>query len=299
MTTVLNGRFVNIEGINYNFDYAMLPETGQRGTETSYTFYRAVTDHDPEKPRPIEWIRVKMAENNYVTYRPVRPFDLTVDPVAQFVVFTDFESADKRRKFKHLRTLREKNPGSWPADPTQRETLIATQPNLEVINNTFGERGTIDRTITETGSEQEKNEVEPDKTKLEPDKTNARPDERKSPESKTDMDTKRNTNAEAAREHYRQRSSRRYHSQTGGQQHLQQMEPHRTFGLPSPDLATLLPYPGTSQHREHANKRHSLDRSLEWPTASPDGTPERTRKVPDRPWMQPRYLTDYDGAHNY
>lgn len=421
MPAILSNTFIQVEGLNYNFDYIMVPRAGK----TTYNFYAAAIGYDNKKPRPVDWICVKMSENNYVVYSPIQPFILAADPVAQFVTFADYEPADKRAKFKKVKTLMEISPGIWPATPTPGQALIATQMDVDAIARIMEEQEEAARIEQEKKTAEEKKaadekkaaedrkaaeekeklpvvnleetiqkvlntaldkvmtakkETEKNESLAKIDKMNpvkkeepksedqirrevaaeyeerARrqrndedyrrrqryyrsPDRRryddlrsstreKSPEKKskeTEMmeliqkgfDKLANSKpAEPEPETTEQKILRQQQQQLAllqqqqqqiqmQQQQLHQMKPHRMFGVPSPDLATLLPYPGTSQqHRGPNKKRNSLDRSLEWSSASPEVTPERTRKVStqQQPWMQPRYPPDdqrYDGAYNY
>ena len=422
MPAILSNTFVNVEGLNYNFDYIMVPRAGK----TTYNFYAAAVGYDNKKPRPADWICVKMSADNYIVYSPVQPFILAADPVAQLVTFADYEPADKRAKFKKVKTLMEISPGIWPATPTPGQALIATQLDIDAIARIMEEQEeaaqqekkaaeekkvaeekkiaeekkaaeekkkvpivkpidleetikkvldtALDKVMT-VKKETEKNESLTKLDKMNPVKKEEPKSEdqiRKEVAAEYEERARRQRNDEDYRRrqrYYRSPDRRRYDDHRSStrekspekksketemmelirqgfdklanskptepepetteqkilrqqqqqlallqqqqqqiqmqQQQLHQMKPHRMFGVPSPDLATLLPYPGTSQQYRGANKkRHSLDRSLEWSTASPEVTPERTRKVSaqQQPWMQPRYQPDdqrYDGPYNY
>ncbi len=135
----------------YNFEYIIRPVEKSDKTIDWLDFYMAVPNWDADKlHRPADWLNIKMAEKLYVTYRPIQPFDLTVDPVSKFVTFTDYEPADKRPKFKQLRTLREISPGSWPASPTPDETLIATQLDVAAIARAAEEVARIQDDLNKT-----------------------------------------------------------------------------------------------------------------------------------------------------
>ncbi len=91
----------------------------------------AVPDWDLDARRPVDWLKIKMSDDGYIIYSPVQPFDLSLDPVANYVTFADFEPADKQVKFKKMRVLKETEPGSWPL--AREDTLIATRLDLAII----------------------------------------------------------------------------------------------------------------------------------------------------------------------
>lgn len=324
-------------------------------TKNNFKFYTAVPGFDFKKSRPSDWIFIKMSADNHIVYSPIQPFILTEDPAAQFVQFTDYEPADKRNKFKKLRTLREINPGSWPAEPTPAQSMIATKIDLEAIDRLLDEEEE-ERIIKEEKKEAVlddtiKKHVEAAVEKLKPTPTKIEKPEEKKPKSEDEI--RKEVAAEYEERARRQRQNQRYYRSPDRsrhyddrrrrspsprrkpenevmevirqgfdklaktdeatteqkilrqqqeqlallqqqqqqiqmqQQQLQMMKPaHRAFGVPSPDLAKLLPHPD-SYYRGPVAKRHSLDRSLEYSAA--EVTPERTRKMPAQPYQRNPY----------
>lgn len=329
MPTNLANKFVTVEGINYSFDYVLVPRTRPGKTEIEYNFFAAVPDYSYRRARPKKWIYLKMTADEYVVYRPTQPFVLAADPVADFVTFVDFNPTDKRDKYKTIRILMESSPGIWPAKPTTGQTMIATQIDVDAVARMLDDEeeakkqptlkkkdkinpatmdaknqkpieSTLEKPMTtklNAKDQPNKSKVQPDKTKVQPDKVKtdkAKPDKskdqhQKREKPKSEDQIRKEVTAELEKK-YEERE-RRLHQQIRRQQHqIQQLKPHRALGLPSPDLAHLLSQPD-NQHRGPATKRHSLDRSLEYKTASPEVTPERTRKLPAQHhlWMQSRY----------
>ena len=136
---------------NYNFEYIILAAEKQGATELNWTgFYTSVPGWDVDKLRPDDWLYIKMTEKTRIVYRPIQPFDLSVDPVSKFVEFADYEPADRRSKFSKLRTLREITAGAWPAAPTPDETLIATQLDMVAIAKAAEEAETGRKLLTRT-----------------------------------------------------------------------------------------------------------------------------------------------------
>lgn len=132
MPSSLSSNFMKIGEDAYNFDYIILPsEVG--GELRWHKFYTAVYDWDLNTTRPNDWLNIKMSDQNWITYMPVQPFDLTRDPVGQFITFSDYEPPDKRPKYKRLQTLRELTPGSWPQSPKPEELWIATTLDLKIV----------------------------------------------------------------------------------------------------------------------------------------------------------------------
>ena len=129
MPSFLSNNFNIVNDIAYNFEYLIVPK--EEAALPNY--YVAVPNWDKQKTRPIGWINVKMADSLYIVYEPIRPFNLSKDPVSKYVMFTDYEPHDKNAKYKTVRTLREIQPGSWPANLALAETLIATHPDVDAI----------------------------------------------------------------------------------------------------------------------------------------------------------------------
>ena len=129
MPSFLSNNFNIVNDIAYNFEYLILPKEGA----ATPNYYVAVPNWDISKARPLGWISVKMADSLYVVYEPIRPFNLSQDPVSKYVMFTDYVPPDRTAKYKNVRTLREISPGSWPANIAMAETLIATHPDVEAI----------------------------------------------------------------------------------------------------------------------------------------------------------------------
>jgi len=132
MPYFLSNNFKQFAGVNYNFDFIILPDPSAEEMPWR-RFYMAVPDWDLDARRPVDWLKIKMSEDGYIIYSPVQPFDLSLDPVANLVTFADFEPADKQAKFKKMRVLKETEPGSWPLSPAREDTLIATRLDLAII----------------------------------------------------------------------------------------------------------------------------------------------------------------------
>jgi hypothetical protein len=155
MPAILSNSWTVSDGVKYNFDYIIVPTKRAGAENISWSeFYTAVPGWDPDRSRPSDWIQIKMTKKVYVTYSPAQPFILEADPVSRYVCFADFEPADRRTKYKWIRTLKEKEPGLVPDEPAAAEMLIASQPDVELIT----------RTLTEIDREQELLK-EPDTTK--------------------------------------------------------------------------------------------------------------------------------------
>ena len=143
---------------NYNFEYIILAAERQGATELSWSgFYTSVPNWDVNKLRPDDWLYIKMTESKRIVYRPIQPFDLSLDPVSRYVTFTDYEPADKRSKYKSLRTLKEIQPGAWPTAPSPDETLIATQLDVAAIARAAEESETGRRLLSRTTAPSPKN----------------------------------------------------------------------------------------------------------------------------------------------
>lgn len=417
MPTALTNKFVAIEGINYNFDYVLVPRTRPGKTETDYSFFAAVPGYDYKRARPKEWIFIKMTTDEYVVYSPTQPFILLADPVADFVTFVDFTPADKRDKYKTIRILMEASPGIWPAEPTPGQTMIATKIDVDAVTRMLDDeeeakkqaavekkdainpaemdekiQKTVESTLEKLLTKKVDAKEQPDKKTAQPDKSKAQTDKikAKDPKPKSEDQIRKELSAKFEKEyeekerrirreeedrykrlaasHRQNRSPRRQddrrprspsksktpekkkkdevmeaiqqgfdklasssskpvepvetvqqqivraqqeqlallqqqqHQIRLQQQQLQQMKPHRAFGLPSQDLANLLPYPDNRYPRGPLTKRHSLDRSLEHSMDSTEVTPERTRKLPVQhyQWMQSRYPPEdhpYDAVY--
>jgi len=130
MPHFLSNNFKQVAGVNYNFDFIILPDPSAEEMPWR-KFYMAVPDWDLDARRPVDWLKIKMSDDGYIIYSPVQPFDLSLDPVANYVTFADFEPADKQAKFKKMRVLKETEPGSWPL--AREDTLIATRLDLAII----------------------------------------------------------------------------------------------------------------------------------------------------------------------
>ena len=151
MPSFLSSTFTMVGNTNYNFEYIILAAEKQGATELNWTgFYTSVPGWDVDKLRPDDWLYIKMTEKTRIVYRPIQPFDLSVDPVSKFVEFADYEPADRRSKFSKLRTLREITAGAWPAAPTPDETLIATQLDMVAIAKAAEEAETGRKLLTRT-----------------------------------------------------------------------------------------------------------------------------------------------------
>ena len=151
MPSFLSSTFTTVGNTRYNFEYIILAAEKQGATELNWTgFYTSVPGWDVEKLRPDDWLFIKMTEKTRIVYRPIQPFDLSVDPVSKYVVFTDYEPADRRSKFSKLRTLREITAGAWPEAPTPDETLIATQLDMVAIAKAAEEAETGRKLFTRT-----------------------------------------------------------------------------------------------------------------------------------------------------
>lgn len=151
MPSFLSSAFTMVGLTNYNFEYIILAAERQGATELSWSgFYTSVPNWDVNKLRPDDWLYIKMTESKRIVYRPIQPFDLSLDPVSRFVTFTDYEPADKRSKYKSLRTLKEIQPGAWPTAPSPDETLIATQLDVAAIAKAAEEADTGRRLLTRT-----------------------------------------------------------------------------------------------------------------------------------------------------